>query len=174
MQRKPLLFRKNDTEQQNKVIVCDLAASDSRGKITLYKNSENKGDNRIYPDTLLDEEETVVSNTLDYICELHGITSVQFVKLDVQGAEAKVIRGASKILSNSPDCILMTEAWAYGLSRCGSNVSDYIRSLRSFGFTIHELRNKSLISINADLLATRTSGRKYATIIGLKGCFARR
>lgn len=112
------------------------------------------------------------SNTLDDICKIHGIESVQFVKLDVQGAEAKVIRGASNILNNSLDCILMAEAWAYGLSQCGSNVSDYIQMLRSFGFTIHELRKKTLVPIDTDLLATRTAGRKYATIIGLKGRFA--
>src|SRR5205814_6094103 len=39
-------------------LICELAASDRAETLTLYKNPENKGDNRVYPDPLLQDEET--------------------------------------------------------------------------------------------------------------------
>jgi putative flippase GtrA len=53
------------------------------------------------------DEEIVTTDTLDNICQRHGIESIHFLKVDVQGAEAK-INGASRLLERSLDCILMT------------------------------------------------------------------
>lgn len=164
-----------DTKRRANVMVCDLAASDCVGTSKLYKNSQNKGDNRIYPDSLLDEEEIILTDTLDNICQRHGIESVHFMKIDVQGAESKVINGASNLLRNSPDCILMTEFWPYGLSRSGSDAMVYLESLVRLGFTLYESgsRRKGMTPIDRlGALISRTQGRKYSNLIGLKGRFA--
>ena len=162
-------------KQRANVMVSALAALDCAGKSKLYKNSQNKGDNRIYPDPMLDEEEVIATDTLDNICQRYGIESVHFMKIDVQGAEAKVISGASNLLRNSADCILMTEFWPYGLSRSGSDPAAYLESLGRLGFTLYELgrktKNLSLLD-DWDTLISRTHGRKYTNLIGLKGRFA--
>ena len=162
-------------EQQRRVVVSDLAASDRAGTLTLYENSQNRGDNRIYPDPLLDRTEPIASDTLDRICEQSGIGSVQFLKIDVQGAEAKVIHGAARVLAQSTDCILMTEFWPYGIARSGSDALGYLASLRALGFALYELRRggKELLPIgDPGKLIARTQARKYANLIGLKGAVA--
>jgi FkbM family methyltransferase len=159
-------------EQQSNVMVCDCAASDHPGALKFYKNSQNKGDNRLYPDPLLDEEEIVAADTLDNICQRHGIESVHFLKVDVQGAEAKVINGAYKVLERSGDCILMTEFWPYGLACSGSDALGYLESLISLGFTLYELpkKGKGIIPIaNLQALISRTHGRNYVNVLGVKG-----
>ncbi len=167
--------RNRVTTQQSNIMVCDLAASDCTGTLGLHKNSQNKGDNRIYPHPLLEEQEVVATDTLDNICQHHGLESVHFLKVDVQGAEAKVISGASNILKRSTDCILMTEFWPYGLSLSGSDAMGYLEALSGLGFTLYELRkkNRGIIAIdNPRALISRTNGRKYRNLIGLKGRFA--
>jgi FkbM family methyltransferase len=160
------------TNQQGKVIVSDIAASDRAGSATFYKNSQNKGDNRIYPDPLLDEEEVIATDTLDNICQQHGIDSVQFLKIDVQGAEAKVVGGAARLLQRSADCIVMTEFWPYGLSRSGSDALAYLESLGRLGFRLYELRSGSILPLDSPrALISKTQGRNYANLIGLKGRF---
>ena len=157
-------------------LICGLAASDRPGTLTLYQNSENKGDNRIYPDPLLDAQETVAADRLDNICREHGILSAQFIKIDVQGAEARVIRGASDLLANSPDCILLTEFWPYGLSHDGLDATVYLESLSEHGFRLHELAGSSGALVPVDdprSLIARTRGRRYANLVGLKGKCAR-
>lgn len=152
--------------------ICDLAASDSPGTLTLYKNPENKGDNRLYPDPLLRGEERIAADTLDNICRRYGITSAQFIKIDVQGAEAQVMRGAKELLAASTDCILMTEFWPYGLARCGADGLAYLQLLQDSGFRLYEL-GRDLAPVNdARALVERTQGRRYANLVGIKGARA--
>jgi FkbM family methyltransferase len=154
------------------VMVCDKAASDRSETLKLYMNAQNKGDNRLYPDALLDEAQVVAADTLDNICLRYGVESVDMFKVDVQGAEAKVISGATNLLNNSADCMLMTEFWPYGLSQAGSNPLDYLQSLGKLGFTLYELpkNGKRIIPIDdaPDLIA-RTPNRNYVNVLGLKG-----
>ena len=153
-------------------LVCGHAASDRAETLTLYKNPENKGDNRLYPDPLLRGEETVAADTLDNICRRYAIASAQFIKIDVQGAEARVIRGATGLLAASGDCILMTEFWPYGLSRCGADGLEYLEMLRDLGFRLYELTGSRgvLESVSSPrALVERTQGRRYANLVGVKG-----
>ena len=152
--------------------ICELAASDHAGTLTLYQNPENKGDNRVYADPLLEGGETIEADTLDNICRRHGISTVQFIKIDVQGAEASVVRGASSLLGASDDCILMTEFWPYGLARCGADALGYLEMLRELGFQLHELSGTSGVPVpvaSPRALLERTQGRRYANLVGLKG-----
>lgn len=163
-------IRSNSAGSGGRVAVCELAASDTPGTLKLYKNSQNKGDNRIYPDPLLDEEEPVPTDTLDNICRDQGIASVDFLKIDVQGAEARVIAGAAGLLANSADCILMTEFWPYGLARSGSDALEYLRSLERLGFALYELDGGRVVRLDDPRgLILRKQGRSYANLLGAKG-----
>ena len=156
-------------------LICELAASERPETLTLYRNPENKGDNRVYPDPLLDGGVTVAADSLDNICRRHGISAAQFIKIDVQGAEALVVRGASGLLAASADCILMTEFWPYGLARCGADGLEYLEMLRDLGFRLYEVLDErgGLAPVsNPRALVERTQGRRYANLVGLKGTLA--
>jgi FkbM family methyltransferase len=156
-------------------LVCELAASDRPGTLTLYQNPENKGDNRVYPDPLLKAAQSIGADTLDNICRRHGISSAQFIKIDVQGAEATVMRGASGLLAASAQCILMTEFWPYGLARCGADGLQYLEMLAELGFRLYELTGTSGVPVEVAsprALVERTQGRRYANLVGVKGVLA--
>jgi hypothetical protein len=51
----------------------------------------------------------VSANTLDYLLQLKGITDVNWVKIDVEGAEFEVLKGATNVLSKSKDIALLIE-----------------------------------------------------------------
>jgi len=90
----------------------------------------------------------------------------------VQGAEAKVMRGARGVLRASSDCILMTEFWPYGLARCGADALDNLEMLRDLGFHLYQLSGNqgTLTAIRTPReLVERTQGRRYANLVGLKG-----
>ena len=149
--------------------ICELAASDRPGTLTLYKNPENKGDNRLYPDPLLRGEERIAADTLDNICQRHGIAAAQFIKIDVQGAEAQVMRGAQGLVAASSDCVLMTEFWPYGLARCGADGLAYLQLLHELGFRLYELGRNLAPVDDPRALVERTQGRRYANLVGVKG-----
>lgn len=153
-----------------RVVVSDAAASDESGEAVLYRNVENRGDSRIYSAPALTEGAVVPTTTLDELAEREGIESVELLKIDVQGAEAKVVAGAAELLARSRDAVLMTEFWPDGLARCGSSAAAYIAMLGELGFALHELRGRRFVPlVDPKALIARTHGRRYTNLIGLKG-----
>jgi FkbM family methyltransferase len=69
-------------------------------------------------------------NTLDYLLHQNGINAVNWMKIDVDGAELEVLKGASNILSNSKNIALFVEI--HGLD----NYRPVIEFLNIYNFKI--------------------------------------
>jgi FkbM family methyltransferase len=98
------------------VTTLNYAAYSKESKIKLFLPDE-KSNHTIY-NTLIssktkDEEKFVKvnANTLDNLIEHHRIShaEVNWIKIDVEGAEFEVLKGATEILSNSKDICLLIE-----------------------------------------------------------------
>jgi FkbM family methyltransferase len=148
------------------VVLENAAAGREPGELTLHSNPDNKGDNRLYPDPMLSGKQIAKVDTLDALCAKHGVSHIDFLKIDVQGAEMLVLDGARSILSNSPRCLVMTEFWPSGLEKCGTAPRDYLQAFAALGFDVQELRGGQLRSISTDALITSTPGRQYRNILG--------
>jgi precorrin-6B methylase 2 len=80
----------------------------------------------------------VNANTLDYLLQLNKITDVNWVKIDVEGAEFEVLKGASNVLSKSKDIALLIEV--HGLD----NHIPILEFVSSYNFKIEfEKSNKT-------------------------------
>lgn len=154
------------------VSLHQLALSDKQGEVLLYKNPENNGDNRIYSDPLCPDGISVSSDTLDNLLQRAGITEINLIKIDVQGAEAKVVAGALSSLRKSNDCVMMTEFWPYGLTNCESSPSAYLTMLEELGFELYTLEGTTLRPVlDHQALIASSPGRVYRNVVGIKGRF---
>ena len=82
------------------------------------------------------EVETV---TLDGFCQVQGITQIDYLKLDVEGAELKALKGATGLLSRQAVRHLQFEVslkMLEGLNTCARPVFDL---LASFGYECHAI-----------------------------------
>jgi len=61
---------------------------------------------------------------------------IHFVKIDVQGAELAVLKGAKRMLRENHDVKILFEYWPYGLRAAGHEPSDLLSFLQDLGFTI--------------------------------------
>ncbi len=163
--RQNISSNKGDQE----VVLVESAAAESNGEMTLYINPENKGDNRLYPANELEAATTIQTRSIDSVCDEHGITSIEFLKIDVQGAEHGVIKGGMKTLTNSTQCVLMTEFWPEGIRAAGGQPEQYAEDLQSLGFELHEFAKGELRAFDAASAIARLTGRKYTNLIGKKG-----
>jgi hypothetical protein len=78
------------------------------------------------------------ANTLDYFLQLKEITDVNWIKIDVEGAEFEVLKGATNVLSKSKDIALLIEV--HGLD----NYRPIVEFLSSYNFKIEfEKSNKT-------------------------------
>ncbi|HEY9035719.1 MAG TPA: FkbM family methyltransferase [Pseudomonadales bacterium] len=164
------LSSNNQSNTDGNIIVSSKAASNFQGKTMLYTNPDNKGDSRLYRDPLLSGQQEIAVTTIDLLCKENGIDKIDFIKIDVQGAEEQAIVGATSTLGNSEDCIILSELWPYGLTQCGSSVRSYISTLDKLGFQIFKLeKNGVLAHFDIDVIESKFVGRQYTNIVGFKG-----
>lgn len=90
----------------------ELGLGDERGSQTLYGDAAGSGGASLYERRLehLDVSfaplQEVKVDTLDDFCEERGIDRIHLLKLDVEGHELRVLRGAQRLLANGAvDCI---------------------------------------------------------------------
>lgn len=141
------------------------AAGRARGNLVLYSNRDNKGDNRLHPHPMLEERTEVPVETLDTLCTKHHIHKIDFLKVDVQGAEMLVFEGASEIFRQSPGCTIMTEFWPEGLRASGSDPEAFLRLLSSQGRRISQLQNGRVLPAEPAELMARAVGRQYLNLV---------
>jgi FkbM family methyltransferase len=169
-------IRSNQVDSQSpKVSLYQLALSDAQGELTLHRNPENKGDNRIYSDPLCTDAIRVRTDTLDHLMESEAIEEINLIKIDVQGAEAKVVAGARRVLRKSTNCVMVTEFWPYGLARSGSSPSAYLSELEDLGLNLYSLDGATLRPVfDHQALITSCPGRTYCNLVGVKGRFEKK
>jgi len=141
------------------------AAGREVGECILYGNPYNKGDNRTAPSPELIPCGKVRSSTLDSLCATHGIRNIDFLKIDVQGGELAVLRGAERVLGASPDCILMSEVWPGGMARYGHSIAEFTDCLSQMGF------RTELVFGRKDNRLPKPSGNfsDYTNLVATKG-----
>lgn len=76
---------------------------------------------------------TVDATSLDSWVVESGITEVHFVKIDVEGAECEVLAGASQLVADHPQIVLMIEYCPSNLARFDVSPSDYHNRIRELG-----------------------------------------
>ena len=88
------------------VITLNYAVYSKESKLRLYdsysiiqERAENNSQKYI----------EVNANTLDHLMQLQGISEVNWIKIDVEGAELEVLKGAVNIISHSKDISLLIE-----------------------------------------------------------------
>src|ERR671918_2871616 len=107
-----MLNRNIKLNQLANVIPLNYAVYSKETKIKLYLPEVESG-YTIYNTIMSNRARTedkfveVNANTLDYILQSKGITDVNWIKIDVEGAEFEVLKGASNVLSKSKDIALL-------------------------------------------------------------------
>jgi len=106
--------------------------------IKFYKNLSNAGGNSYYKENSIHYNEshavTMTGMTLDTIIKQKQYPLPDLIKLDIQGAELDVIKGASNALTNCDHVIL--EAQTADYNRDAPKVDTVIEYMNSIGFEL--------------------------------------
>jgi FkbM family methyltransferase len=95
-------------------------------------------------------ERSVALTTLDVEAEKHGLTYVDFVKVDAEGYDLHVLRGASEMLSQRRIGLIQFEyhkPWAATMSTLGEAYTH----LSKAGYRVFLLKKDGLFTLNYDL-----------------------
>ena len=147
-----------------------VAASDTAATLPLFISADNRGDNRLYNPRESRPQVEVNAVVTDALLAEKKIDTVDFIKIDVQGYEPKVIAGLRETIARSPKLTLLTEFWPKGIRDAGGDPNDFLKVLRGLGLALHELKADGELTelTNDEDLINRHQGRRYTNLIGQK------
>jgi FkbM family methyltransferase len=159
--------------QASKFVIVEDAASDVDGQVQLFINDKNKGDHRLYDAGLHDRIVPIYARTLDNILYGLEIDEINYLKIDVQGYEVKVIRGAREIFRKSSHLIILTEFWPKGIRNAKDEPLELLCTLAEQGFALFDLRGHKLVPISTEsdfaIMVERYHDHLYTNLVCIKG-----
>lgn len=119
------------------VTVFEMALGAVSGTADLHLSETNQGDHRLHCGASMNpakERRTVrvIVEPLDELLNGDPPGRPHLIKIDTQGSEVAILRGAARSWQPTPglpDVSIVTEFWPYGLTRCGSSAEEFVSTL---------------------------------------------
>jgi FkbM family methyltransferase len=105
------------------------------------------------------EKVSIESVTLDSFCFDNKIDYIDFLKIDVEGAELKVLNGASQLLKNKRIGLIVFEHSPILHSVQNRDVSEVIQYLIKSGYKVFKINHEE---INLEMISSLGQGDLYA------------
>ena len=109
-----------------------VAAADRNGHMYFEQSFYNSGNNALAETSNADSDAVEVIRLDDLLAG----RKVDFIKIDVQGWEAAVLRGAGQTLSQNRPLCVRVEIWPTGLLQAGSSPDEVVALLEKAGLQI--------------------------------------
>lgn len=132
-----LLVKNIELNKLKNVIAVQKAIGNNNEIMPLYLSTENTRYHNVY--NWDDDAESVDVEMIrldDYFRQYPDVTSVDFIKMDIQGSEGEAIKGAAGILKNSHELKMITEFAPSFLNGSGLGPRGYLELLMSHGFCL--------------------------------------
>jgi FkbM family methyltransferase len=133
----------------NNVTVEGLALTDSDGQQDFFIFPEGEEVYNSLGAQKRDVEKTKAERTikvqvskLDTYCKINKIDRIDFIKLDVEGAEEKVFEGGKEVFKTL-NPIIITEIYEKSAIQCGCSGVRMLKNFGQLGYTIYNIDEKS-------------------------------
>ena len=148
-------FKANVGERPN-VHLAEIALSDHNGEVAFYQSGGQRDDEQtrampegwdqsgstrqpkehltVYPWVTFEQKIAVTASTLDAWCEEHGIGAIDFIWMDVQGAEMDVLRGGRSTLAKTR--FIYAEYSDYELYAGQATLGELTKYLKKLDFSV--------------------------------------
>jgi FkbM family methyltransferase len=120
-----------------------LGLSDTEGRGYLASCPGHSGTARLAP---IRNGTQVSLSTLDHFCQVHNITRLDFIKIDVEGFEERVLRGGTRSISEFRPSVFV-EFHPAALMAEGSSIDRVVGMLRDYGYSLYVARRRRLVPI---------------------------
>ncbi len=136
--------------------ILNVALGDRVTNSKLFLSETNLGDHRLFDDGEPRDSIIVKVQTLDALFA-DSARKPTLVKSDTQGSEARIFRGAGRLLAEGWRPVFILEFWPFGLTKSGDDPLELWERLVSLGYGLYELSegNPRLVTLTEDRLRTR-------------------
>jgi FkbM family methyltransferase len=117
------------------VIAVNEALGEAAGTLTLSFTAANPGETHVAASG--ESGASVPVTPLDAALAARGVTGVDYLKIDVEGFELPVLRGALGTIRANPRLLVQTELQERHAARYGTDIAEIATLLRQEGLTPH-------------------------------------
>jgi FkbM family methyltransferase len=149
------------TRGLNNVTVTQSAVGDVSGKTRLYLSPQLNVDHQTFDSG---EGRVSVDVPLISLDDYFIGREVHVIKIDVQGFEMKVLKGALRTLQQSAGITVLMELWPYGLQRAGTDPHELLVFLEKLGFKITPILDEPNDSVRT-LLSRLSKIDQYCNVV---------
>jgi FkbM family methyltransferase len=137
----PMLARNVRRNRCANIVANNVAVSHTDGASTLcLASADNIGATSLRaPENDTGERVTVPTIALDMYVRTRGISRVDVMKLDIEGAELDALRGGERVLIDNPDVRIIFETYEPAARAFGRSNADVSGFLRTLGFEIFKI-----------------------------------
>jgi FkbM family methyltransferase len=157
-----LLSENLSMNRVSNVRVNQVAVSDRNGEITLYLNPTHQGDHRVFQFDSGQPSVKIECQTLDaYFSQSQA--RVDFIKMDIQGAEYGAVLGMRRIIDMNNNLILLTEFEPRLLNENGVKPSDFLDLLIQQRLVLFQVdkANKNVFPVSPNTLLESYQREKW-------------
>ncbi|MEQ8541429.1 MAG: FkbM family methyltransferase [Coleofasciculus sp. D1-CHI-01] len=133
----------------NNVTIVECAVGNTTGTAQLAISCDgamNSLAKTNHPWQCIERWQSVKIISLDNFIQEYGIKKVDFIKIDVEGAEKLVFEGANRILSSDQEIIVMFEAYELNVNSFGYSVQEFIENLINSGMYLYYLNKLNYLT----------------------------
>jgi FkbM family methyltransferase len=167
-----LLSKNIEINKHDNVTLVQKAVSDKTSKTKLYISKRNFASHRIFDsEDKRDSIEIDVIKLDEYFEKFQK--PVNFIKMDIEGVEGAAISGASNLIKNLNDFVILLEYFPKWIKKFGNIPEELLLSLREQNFELFNLNKISKkiepIIISDFILEYNENKKNYTNILCIKG-----
>jgi FkbM family methyltransferase len=163
-----LLKKKFGAHPRVRIVPAAAGEKDGQGELNVYEHSEmnsllplEPGLESVDADLQVVAREPVTIRSLDSFAAENNLNHIDILKIDCQGSELSILRGAKRLLTEERVKCLYLEVLFKPLYQTQAGLGDYVRFLEPHGFDLTgfykpALRGTALF--HCDVLFTRREG----------------
>ena len=147
------LLRKTIALNDFDVHVCEKAVFESTGKAYFFQDGpQGYLRDRIHDNMKYEEVDTIALD--DYLHDpvLKNITSIDFIKMDIEGSEPAAVRGMKTFLREMHYPPIYSEVNVWNLFCAGESQRKYFEQLAELGYEPYSLRDGALYKVPIDFM----------------------
>lgn len=164
------LLKKNVEENKcNNVTLVNKAVLNKNSVAKLYICVNNTGDHRVYDNHGLDSIDVKTIRLDDYFKDHVG--SIDFIKMDIQGAEGLATDGMHSILQKNKNVKMVAEFAPSMIAQTGSDPKTFLKSITGNGSELYYISQLkiNIVKVSIDeILEACTNPRAIANLLCMK------
>ena len=160
-----VLRRNLDSPRYGNVEVVPRAISDREGTMKLFVSPGHSNHSLIPGFTPADDVLEISTVSVDEFAAQRGIRAIDFIKMDIEGAETMALNGMRETVRRSPQLALLAECNPLALRSAGTSAAEFLQLIENVGLKPSAILDDATLGPLPDVASIEASISLYINLL---------